>query len=106
MRKRGFNPDGECILVEGLPVQLLPAYYDPLLEEALAAARETRYGNTMTRVLRPEHLAAIMLQTGRDKDRQRFSVFMKEAPLDMGFLREVLARHKLTERFDTWNKTA
>ncbi len=63
------------------------------------------YADTVTRVLRPEHLAAIMVQTGRDKDRQRFTTFMEEAPLDAAFLQDVLARHQLTHRFNTWTAT-
>jgi hypothetical protein len=104
LKRRGYEEEGECMLVEGMPVQFLPAY-NPLLEEALAEAQEMRYAETVTRVLRPEHLAAIMVQTGRDKDRQRFSTFMQEAGQDSGYLRAVLERHQLTERFDAW-KTA
>ena len=84
-----------------MPVQFLPAY-NSLLEEALAEAREMPYAQTLTRVLGPEHLAAIMVQTGRDKDRQRFSTFMQEAGLDAGTLQSILERHQLTERFNTW----
>lgn len=101
LKRRGCEEEGECLLVEGMPVQFLPAY-NLLLEEALAEARETRYAETMTRMLRPEHLAAIMVQTGRDKDRQRFSTFMREAEQDADYLRNVLERHQLTERFNTW----
>ena len=101
LRRRGYEEEGECLRIEGIPVQFLPAY-NALLEEALAEARETRYAETPTRVLRPEHLAAIMVQTGRDKDRQRFSTFMQEAELDAGYLHGVLARHQLTGRFDAW----
>ncbi len=101
LKQRGYGEDGECVLIEGMPVQFLPAY-NPLLEEALAGARETRYAATVTRVLRAEHLAAIMVQTGRDKDRQRFSTFMREAEVDADYLRGVLERHQLTERFNTW----
>jgi hypothetical protein len=53
-------------------------------------------------VLRPEHLTAIMVQTGRDKDRQRFSTFLREAEMEEDDLRGVLERHQLTERFNTW----
>ena len=53
-------------------------------------------------MLRPEHLAAIMVQTGRDKDRQRFSTFMQEAELDADYLRGVLDRHQLTGQFNAW----
>jgi hypothetical protein len=103
LKQRGCEEEGECLLIEGMPVQFLPAY-NPLLEEALAESREMRYADTVTRVLRPEHLAAIMVQTGRDKDRQRFSTFMQEAEQDADYLRGVLERHQLTERFNTWKK--
>lgn len=101
LKRRGFEEDGVCILIEGMPVQFLHAY-NPLLEEALAEALEKRYVETVTRVMRPEHLAAIMAQTGRDKDRQRFFTFMQEAELDMDYLRGVITRHHLNERFDLW----
>jgi hypothetical protein len=104
LKRRGYAEDAECVEIEGMPVQFLPAY-NPLLEEALAEARDTPYGGTTTRVLRPEHLAAIMVQTGRDKDRQRFSTFMQEATMDAKYLRSVLQRHQLTDRYDLW-KTA
>ena len=101
LKQRGCVEEGECLLIEGMPVQFLPAY-NALLEEALAEARETPYAETLTRVLRPEHLAAIMVQTGRDKDRPRFSTFMQEAALDADYLHCLLARHQLTDRFNTW----
>jgi len=104
LKTRGCKEEGECVLIEGMPVQFLPAY-NPLLEEALAEARETRYAETITRVLRPEHLAAIMVQTGRDKDRQRFSTFLSEAELEEDYLYGVLQRHQLTEKFNTWKST-
>jgi len=104
LKQRGFDAEGECVLIKGMPVQFLPAY-NSLLEEALVEAREESYADTTTRVLRPEHLAAIMVQTGRDKDRQRFATFMEEAPLDAAYFQEVLARHQLTARFNTWKTT-
>src|SRR3972149_3442222 len=55
LRARGYAEEGECVLIEGVPVQFLPAY-NALLEEALAEARETTYEDTHTRVLRAEHL--------------------------------------------------
>ena len=104
LKQRGFEADGECVLISGMPVQFLPAY-NSLLEEALREAREESYASTTTRVLRPEHLAAIMVQTGRDKDRQRFATFMEEAPLDTTYLQDVLERHQLTARFNAWKTT-
>ena len=101
LRARGCEEEGECILIEGMPVQFLPTY-NALLEEALAGAQETPYGGVTTRVLSAEHLAAIMLQTGRDKDRQRFAAFVREASLDENALHAILERHNLTNRWVQW----
>jgi hypothetical protein len=70
LRARGYAEEGECVNIEGVPVQFLPAHND-LLVEALNESREVLYEQTPTRVLRAEHLAAIAVQTGRDKDRER-----------------------------------
>lgn len=87
--------------IEGVPVQFLPAHNDLLLE-ALAEAREALYEQTPTRVLRAEHLAAIALQTGRDKDRERVRLLREQALLDKDYLAGVLARHGLEARWKQW----
>lgn len=97
LRRRGYLEAGECVLIEGIPVQFLPAY-NALLEEALAEARETLYERTPTRVLRAEHLVAIALQTGREKDHERIRVLKEQAPLDNAYLAAVLARHGLKSK--------
>ena len=95
LRARGYCEEKECVNIAGVPVQFLPAY-NALLEEALAEARETRYEATLTRVLRAEHLLAIALQTGRDKDRERVRLLREQASLDQKYLAAILARHGLT----------
>jgi hypothetical protein len=65
LRSRGYTEAGECVNIEGIPVQFLPAHND-LLVEALIEACEVFYEQTTTRVVRAEHLVAIALQTGRD----------------------------------------
>ena len=60
LRGRGYAEEGECVNIEGVPVQFLPAY-NALLVEALREARETAYDQTPTRVLRSEHLIAVCL---------------------------------------------
>ena len=101
LRARSYTEEGECVNIEGIPVQFLPAYND-LLVEALAEARETVYEQTPTRVLRAEHLAAIAVQTGRDKDRQRVRLLLEQAALDDNYLASVLARHGLEARWKEW----
>jgi hypothetical protein len=58
LRRRGYAEEGECVTIEGVPVQFLPAY-NALIEEAVSQACDTPYEQTPTRVLRAEHLIAI-----------------------------------------------
>jgi len=101
LRRRGYAEEGECVNIEGVPVQFLPAY-NALLEEALREARGTAYEDTPTHVLRAEHLVAICLQTGRDKDRERVRIFREQAELDLKYLTEVLQRHGLEAKWKQW----
>jgi hypothetical protein len=101
LRGRGYAEEGECVLIEGVPVQFLPAY-NVLLEEALSEARETFYERTPTRVLRAEHLISIAVQTGREKDRERVRLLTEQASMDPKYLSDVLARHGLEARWRQW----
>jgi hypothetical protein len=101
LRAQGYAEEGECVHIEGVPVQFLPAY-NALLEEALREARETSYEEAPTRVVRAEHLMAICLQTGRDKDRERVRIFREQADVDMNYLVGVIQRHGLEGKWKQW----
>jgi len=101
LRKRGYRNKREYIEIEGIPVQFLPAA-GALLEEALREANIKRYEGMLTRVMRPEHLIAIALQTGRAKDRTRVSLLMEQSKLDIGYLYSILKRYGLKEKFNEW----
>jgi hypothetical protein len=101
LRARGYAEEGDCVNLEGVPVQFVPVYNE-LLEEALSEARETLYQGTPVRVLRAEHLAAVAVQTGRDKDRQRVSLLREQAALDVDYLKSVLERHGLAAKWRQW----
>ncbi len=101
LRARGYTEEGECVNIEGVPVQFLPAHND-LLVEAMTEAREVLYEQTPTRVLRAEHLTAIALQTGRDKDRERVRLLREQAELDRDYLANVLTRHSLEGEWKVW----
>jgi hypothetical protein len=53
------------------------------------------YETTPTRVLRAEYLAAIALQTVREKDRHRVGLLLEQAAIDNHYLSGVLMRHGL-----------
>jgi hypothetical protein len=91
------------MLIEGVPVQFLPAY-NSLVEEALSQAQDIMYEDVPTRILRSEHLVAISLQTGRTKDRERVRILREQAKVDMDFLASVLSRHQLEEKWKRWTE--
>ena len=101
LRKRGFSEEAECVLIEGLPVQFLPAY-NILLEEALDNAQTVFYATTPTRVLSVEYLVAICVQTGRAKDRDRVRLFREEAIINDDLLNDILHRHTLEQQWKMW----
>ena len=102
LRARGYSEqENECIMIEGVPVQFLPAY-NALLEEALKEAQGIMYEDVPARVLRSEHLLAICLQTGRSKDRERVRILREQAKLDQNFLADVLRRYQLEDKWKLW----
>lgn len=94
---------GECIMIEGTPVQFLPTTQG-LLDEALEKARKIDYDGVPTWVLGPEHLLAISIATGRPKDRARVPLFMSSGAINESCLHEILSRYNLLERWKTWTK--
>ena len=94
----GYTAEGESVNIEGWPVQFLPTY-NPLVAEAVEQAVEVKFEKTPTRVVSAEHLAAIMLQTGRPKDYARLVGFLAEGVADRALLGEILARHGLAEKW-------
>ena len=90
----------EGILIEGWPVQFLPVA-DPLDAEALATALEVSVslegGDVQTRLLRPEHIVAVALRTGRPKDRVRALQFLEYDAVEIDALCPVLGRHRLLQ---------
>lgn len=96
---KGYTEEGDCVMIEGVPVQFLPAY-NPLLEEALREAHEMPYQATSTRVLRV--LMAICLQTGRAKDREHVRILREQASLDEEYFGAILRRHQLEGKWKEW----
>ncbi|MFN4032164.1 MAG: hypothetical protein ACK4ME_00855 [Fimbriimonadales bacterium] len=98
--KRGYTIEGEQVLIDGAPVQVLPAY-NPLVEEAVQNAVELPFNGETVPVLTPEYLLAIALQTYRHKDRERARLLWQQATIDEGKLLDICARHGLIDR---WNE--
>jgi len=99
LKQRGATEEREHLWLAGTLVQLIPAY-DALTEEAVRTAVEKTVGQTRTRVMRVEHLIAIALKTGRAKDRTRIALLLDEAEVDEANLLDILARHRLQDRWE------
>ena len=98
LTKRGYQVEGVMINIEGWPVQFLPLY-NPLVEEAVEQANETEYHQTPVRVIRAEHLVAIMLDTGRPKDYARITSFLETGNVDTESLMDILSRYDLEKKW-------
>lgn len=103
LQRKGFKAQKEQIVIEGIPVQFIPAYNE-LVEEALSEARELFYKRIKTRVLRAEHLLAIMLQTYRPKDKARMTQLLEETKIDLKYLRKIIARHGLQTKWQEFKR--
>ena len=98
LRKLGYREDKEHVVIEGVPVQFIPAY-NALVEEAVRRAKQVPYKDVKTKVLCPEHLAALMLQTGRPKDKMRLTLFLQQAKMNRQAFTKIINRHGLKEKW-------
>lgn len=99
----GYQAEGQYLIVEGVRVEFIPPT-TPLVAEAIENAVEMKVGQTNTWVFRAEHLAAIMLQTGRKADLARLERLLEQADLNQRSLRELLRRHKLLRKWRAFLK--
>jgi hypothetical protein len=95
---RGYKAEGEFVQIQGMPVQFLPVF-NPLTEEAVTKARAIKYARVTTFIMRPEHLVAITLDTGRTKDYLRIAMFLEQKAVNLRSLMAVLRRHHLVEEW-------
>ena len=96
--RQGYQAKGEFVYIEGFPVQFLPVF-NPLTDEAVSMARAIKFARVSTRIMRAEHLVAIMLDTGRTKDYLRINMFLEAGAVNRRTLKAVLKRHGLTEKW-------
>jgi nucleotide-binding universal stress UspA family protein len=91
-RDQGFRVDGEHVVMHDVPVQFLPPF-SPLVREAVATARVLSYEGVPVRVVAPEYLAALALQAGGARRRERAWQLLESGQVDREELRRLCARH-------------
>jgi hypothetical protein len=94
--QRGYASQAEHVMINGVPVQFLPAH-NALAEEAIDRAADIEYEGVSVRVVRPEYLAALYLEPGArtPKRRERAAALMESSALDRAALDELLKRFGL-----------
>ena len=99
LKARGYTKvEKEGIVVEGWPVQFLPATTS-LEREAYATAQMLSVEEVPVRVARPEHLVAIMLRAGRQKDIARIAMFLSQDAVEISALEDVINRYELSGKW-------
>jgi hypothetical protein len=98
LQKRGYAAKDTHVMIEGWPVQFLPAD-DDLYGEALLQAVEKEVAGVKAWVMKAEHLMAIALRTGRGKDLIRLEQFVRHKAFNENELNRILARHNLLEKW-------
>lgn len=103
LRAQGGKVQHEHIVIGGWPVQFLPPANE-LEREAVAEAVAVTVQDISTWVMKPEHLVAIALQTGRTKDHIRVLQFIEQDVVDRDKLNRVLERHGLTPKWKAFER--
>lgn len=98
LKKKGYSWKGEHIVIEGIPVQFIPA--DELEKEAVKNARLVYYQRVKTKVVTPEYLIAILLRAGRKKDIEKIEKLLEQTKIDKRKLNEILKRYNLKEKYE------
>jgi hypothetical protein len=96
LEDKGYFWSGEHIIIEGIPVQFIPA--DKLEEEAVREAKQIKYEGIKTGVMTPEYLTSILLRAGRKKDMEKIEKLLQQAKVDMKKLKGILHRYGLSEK--------
>lgn len=81
-------------------VQFLPTA-DGLYSDAIETAIEVEIESATTRIMLPQYLAAIAIQTGRAKDSQRVNEFLRQNIVSTETMKDPIQRFGLVER---WQK--
>ena len=99
LKSKGYSWKGEHIIIEGVPVQFIPA--DDLEQEAVESAREIEYEGIKTKVVTSEYLIVILLRAGRKKDREKVARLLEQAKINRNKLNALLIKFDLKEKFNS-----
>jgi len=94
VRSRGFKVVAEHVIIHGTPIQFIVSPH-ALGDEAIETAQVQELDGVPFRVMRPEYLAALWLQAGGAKRRERVEVLRQSGCLDDAALQALLQKHHI-----------
>lgn len=101
LKTKGYDKwIGQWIIIEGVPVEFIPA--EGLSKEALQNAVETEFEGIKTKVMTPEYLIALLLKANRDKDKIKIEMLLKQTTIDKEKLKEILSKYNLNEKLNEY----
>ena len=90
----------EYIIIHNTPVQFLVPY-NPMIDAALNDCIEASYADTRVRIFSLEYLMAIMIQTGRGKDKARLEEILKgRLAFNQDKLQSILTEFELSYKWE------
>lgn len=105
LKRKGYRARHQHVLIQGVPTQFIPAY-NALVEEAVTRAMARTCGNVRTRILRAEHLLAIMLQMGRPRASIPMRLLLKEGAINRDDMADLVNRYALRREWQALLKRA
>jgi len=95
--RHGYRAEKEHVIIEGVPVQFLPAHNE-LADEAIENAVSRQYEAVTVKVVRPEYLIALYLEGSAKtaKRRERAAALRETGIVDDALLQDLMQRFKLT----------
>lgn len=103
LKSKGYDSwVGQWLIIEGIPVEFLPA--EGLAKESIEQAVKTEFEGVKTKVIAPEYLIALFLKAGRDKDIIKIRMLLEQAEVDRKKLKEILRKYNLAEKLKRLTK--
>ncbi len=93
----GYAVSEEHIIIEGIPVQFLPAF-NAIITEAIDQSEEVEIFGVITHLMKPEYLMVIMLDTYRPKDRERLTAFFTQSRYSTTLFETLVAKFNLVDK--------
>jgi len=91
LEESGYEHLEDSIVVEGVPVDIVPSNQHPFYEQAIRNSKEVRIGDIPTKIFTPEYLIATKLLSFRNKDKVDMYDLFKYKKIDMVKLEDILS---------------